>query len=92
MGGAAVPLNLATQPPAVILMAGLQGAGQDDHRGQARARSCKEQKKKVLVGQRDVYRPAAIEQLQTLAAQVGVDFFPSDAGEQPVAIAAAALD
>jgi len=91
MGGAAVPIDLATQPPAVILLAGLQGAGKTTTAGKL-ARLLREQKKKVLVVSADVYRPAAIEQLRTLAAQVGVDFFPSAAGEAPVAIAAGALD
>jgi signal recognition particle subunit SRP54 len=91
MGGAAVPLDLATQPPAVILLAGLQGAGKTTTAAKL-ARLLHGQKKKVLVVSADVYRPAAIEQLKTLAAQVGVDFFPSTAGEQPVAIATGALD
>ena len=91
MGGAAVPLDFATQPPAVILLAGLQGAGKTTTAGKL-ARLLREQKKKVLVVSADVYRPAAIEQLRTLAAQVGVDCFPSAAGEAPVAIATGALD
>jgi signal recognition particle subunit SRP54 len=91
MGGAAVPLDFATQPPAVILLAGLQGAGKTTTAAKL-ARLLRGQKKKVLVVSADVYRPAAIEQLRTLAAQVGVDFFPSAAGEAPVAIAAGALD
>jgi signal recognition particle subunit SRP54 len=91
MGGAAVPLDLATQPPAVILLAGLQGSGKTTT-GAKLARLLREQKKKVLVVSTDVYRPAAIEQLSTLASQVGVDFFPSAVGEAPAAIATAALD
>jgi signal recognition particle subunit SRP54 len=91
MGGAAVPLDFATQPPAVILLAGLQGAGKTTTVAKL-ARLLREQKKKVLVVSADVYRPAAIEQLRLLAAQVGADFFPSAAGEAPVAIAGAALD
>ena len=91
MGGAAVPLDFATQPPAVILLAGLQGAGKTTTVAKL-ARLLRGQKKKVLVVSADVYRPAAIEQLRTLAAQVGADFFPSAAGEAPVAIAGAALD
>ncbi len=91
MGGAAVPLDFATQPPAVILLAGLQGAGKTTTAAKL-ARLLRGQKKKVLVVSADVYRPAAIEQLRTLAAQVGVDFFPSAAGEAPVAIATGALD
>ena len=91
MGGAAAPLNLATQPPAVILLAGLQGAGKTTTAAKL-ARRLKADKKKVLVVSADVYRPAAIEQLKTLAEQVGVDRFPSDATQKPVAIASDALD
>jgi len=91
MGGAAAPLDLATQPPAVILLAGLQGAGKTTTAAKL-ARLLREGKKKVLVASADVYRPAAIDQLQTLAAQVGVDFFPSSANDEPVAIARSALD
>jgi signal recognition particle subunit SRP54 len=91
MGTSAAPLDLATQPPAVILLAGLQGAGKTTTAAKL-ARLLRAGKKKVLVVSADVYRPAAIEQLATLAAQVGVDCFPSHAGEAPVAIAAAALD
>ncbi len=91
MGGASAPLDLATQPPAVILLAGLQGSGKTTTAAKL-ARLLRGQKKKVLVVSADVYRPAAIEQLKTLAHQVGVDFFPSTSAEEPVAIAAAALD
>jgi signal recognition particle subunit SRP54 len=91
MGGAAVPLDFAVQPPAVVLMAGLQGAGKTTTTAKL-AHLLRGQKKKVLVVSSDVYRPAAIEQLATLAAQVGVDFHPSAVGEKPVAIALAALD
>ncbi len=85
-------LNLATQPPAVILMAGLQGSGKTTTCGKL-AKLLKEQsRKKVLLVSCDVYRPAAIEQLRLLAAQAGADFFPSDARQSPVAIAGAALD
>jgi signal recognition particle subunit SRP54 len=91
MGDAAVPLNLQVQPPAVILMAGLQGSGKTTTVAKL-ARLLAGEKKKVLVTSADVYRPAAIEQLATLAKQVGVDFFPSTAAEQPVAIAQRALD
>ena len=91
MGGAAEPLNFATQPPAVILLAGLQGSGKTTTAAKLARLLKNEQKKKVLLVSADIYRPAAIAQLQTLAAQVGVDFFPSAIGERPVAIAQAAL-
>jgi signal recognition particle subunit SRP54 len=91
MGGAAAPLDLATRPPAVILLAGLQGAGKTTTAAKL-ARLLKAQKKKVLVVSADVYRPAAIAQLETLARQVDVDFFPSEAGQAPVAIAEGAVD
>ena len=92
MGGAAASLNLATAPPAVILLAGLQGAGKTTSAAKI-ARLLRENlKKKVLLVSCDVYRPAAIAQLETLAAQVGVEFFPSRADQEPVTIAATALD
>jgi len=91
MGGAAQPLDFATTPPAVILLAGLQGAGKTTTAAKL-ARVISAQKKSVLVASADVYRPAAIEQLKLLAQQVGVDFFASTAAEAPVAIATAALD
>jgi signal recognition particle subunit SRP54 len=85
-------LNLTTVPPAVILMAGLQGAGKTTTSGKL-AKLLKEQnKKKVLVVSCDVYRPAAIEQLRTLAQQLNIDFFPSDISQKPLDIALAALD
>src|ERR1700687_1160081 len=92
MGGSAIPLDLATAPPAVILLAGLQGAGKTTTAGKLARLLRADMKKKVLLVSCDVYRPAAIEQLKTLAGQVGVDFFPSSANEAPVAIAHAALD
>jgi signal recognition particle subunit SRP54 len=91
MGGTAQPLDLATRPPAVVLLAGLQGAGKTTTAAKL-ARLLARDKKKVLLVSTDVYRPAAIEQLKTLAAQVGVDFFPSTTADKPVAIANAALD
>ena len=91
LGGTAQPLDLATAPPAVILLAGLQGSGKTTTAAKL-ARLLAGQKKKVLLVSADVYRPAAIEQLRMLAAQVGVDFFPSTPDQQPVAIADAALD
>ncbi|MDR0716140.1 MAG: signal recognition particle protein [Azoarcus sp.] len=92
MGGAHQGLDLAAQPPAVVLMAGLQGAGKTTTTGKLARLLREEQKKKVLVVSADIYRPAAIEQLQTVAAQAGADFFPSDTGQRPVDIALAALD
>jgi signal recognition particle subunit SRP54 len=87
MGEAHVGLNLAVQPPAVILMAGLQGSGKTTTVGKLARMLREEQRKKVLAVSCDVYRPAAIEQLQMLAAQAGVDFLPSEGGEQPGDIA-----
>ena len=92
MGEANVGLNLAAQPPAVILMAGLQGAGKTTTVGKLAKLLKESQKKKVLVVSCDVYRPAAIEQLKTVAAQAGADFFPSSTDERPVDIARAAVD
>jgi signal recognition particle subunit SRP54 len=91
MGSQNAALNLATVPPAVILMAGLQGSGKTTTSGKL-ARWLKEQKKKVLLVSCDVYRPAAIEQLATLARQVEVECFASSLEQKPEAIAAAALD
>jgi signal recognition particle subunit SRP54 len=91
MGEKNVGLNLATVPPAVILMAGLQGSGKTTSSAKL-ARLLKEQKKKVLLVSADVYRPAAIEQLRTLAAQLETDFFASDASQRPLDIVTAALD
>jgi len=92
MGEANEELNLNVQPPAVVLMAGLQGAGKTTSVGKL-ARWLKEKKKKsVLVVSADIYRPAAIEQLKTLAGEVGVEFFPSSAEQDPVAIARNAVD
>jgi len=91
MGGENAALELAVAPPAVILMAGLQGSGKTTTVGKL-ARLLKEsERRKPLVVSADVYRPAAIEQLRTLAGQAGVDFFPSAVGEKPVDIARAAL-
>jgi signal recognition particle subunit SRP54 len=91
MGEANVPLNFVTTPPAVILMAGLQGSGKTTTTGKL-AKYLREAKKKVLVVSCDVYRPAAIEQLKTVASQVDADFFPSTAGEKPSDIARAAVE
>ena len=86
----ALPINLATTPPAIILMAGLQGAGKTTSAGKLAKLLKERHKKKVLLVSGDVYRPAAIEQLRTLAKQVGVDFFESDITQKPVDIAVAA--
>ncbi|HQW19760.1 MAG TPA: signal recognition particle protein [Rhodocyclaceae bacterium] len=92
MGGASVGLNLATQPPAVLLMAGLQGAGKTTTTAKLGKWLKERQKKKILTVSCDVYRPAAIEQLKSVSAQAGIDFFPSEPGQKPLDIAAAALD
>ncbi|MGL4716166.1 MAG: signal recognition particle protein, partial [Aeromonas sp.] len=92
MGEANEQLNLAAQPPAIILMAGLQGAGKTTTVGKLAKLLKERSKKKVLVVSADVYRPAAIKQLETLASDIGVDFFPSDASQKPVDIATAAID
>lgn len=92
MGEAHNGLNLATQPPAIVLMAGLQGAGKTTTVGKLAKLLRETQKKKVLVVSCDVYRPAAIEQLRTVAEQAGVDFFPSVLSDKPVDIARDAVD
>ena len=91
MGGETADLNLAAQPPAIILMAGLQGSGKTTSSGKL-ARLLKSRKKKVLLVSCDVYRPAAIDQLRQLARQLDVDFFEAGNADQPVAIARAAQD
>ncbi|HHL45428.1 MAG TPA: signal recognition particle protein [Gammaproteobacteria bacterium] len=91
MGEANEELNLAAQPPAVVLMAGLQGSGKTTTTGKL-ARWLKErQNRSVMVVSADVYRPAAIKQLETVASQVGAEFFPSEASQDPVAIVRSAL-
>ena len=91
MGESCSELNLQTQPPAVILMAGLQGSGKTTTVAKL-AIWLKEQKKSVLVVSTDIYRPAAIEQLKILAAQAEVEYFPSDTSQNPIAIAKAAIN
>lgn len=91
MGEQNVGLNLATNPPAIILMAGLQGSGKTTTSAKL-ARLLKADKKKVLLASADVYRPAAIEQLKTLAKSLEVDCFDSNATQKPADIAAQALD
>lgn len=92
MGAAASDLSLNVPAPAVILMAGLQGAGKTTTVGKLAKHLKEKRKKKVMVVSADVYRPAAIEQLKTLADQVGVLFFPSSADQKPEAIVRAAID
>jgi len=92
MGAQASDLNLNVPAPAVVLMAGLQGAGKTTTVAKLAKHLKERRKKKVMVVSADVYRPAAIEQLKTLAQQVGVSFFPSDAAQKPEAIVRAAID
>ncbi len=91
MGKANEGLNLAAVPPAIILMAGLQGSGKTTTSAKL-AKLLKEQKKKVLLASADVYRPAAIEQLKTLAKQLEIECFDSNASQAPLDIATATLD
>ena len=84
MGGTAVPLDFAVQPPAVVLHGGSAGLGQDHDDREARAPVARAEEEGPASSPADVYRPAAIEQLATLAQQVGVDAFPSAVGEKPV--------
>ncbi|WP_036300393.1 signal recognition particle protein [Methylotenera sp. L2L1] len=91
MGKANEGLNLAAVPPAIILMAGLQGSGKTTTSAKL-AKLLKEQKKKVLLASADVYRPAAIEQLKTLAKQLEIECFDSNANQAPIDIATATLD
>ncbi|WP_225763253.1 signal recognition particle protein [Stenotrophomonas sp. Marseille-Q4652] len=91
MGAQASDLNLNVPAPAIILMAGLQGAGKTTTVGKLAKHLKEKRKKKVMVVSADVYRPAAIEQLKTLAEQTGVLFFPSAADQKPVDIVNAAI-
>jgi signal recognition particle subunit SRP54 len=91
MGEANEDLNLAAQPPAVILMAGLQGSGKTTSVAKLSRMLKERDKKKVMVVSADVYRPAAIEQLKTLAAEVEAEFFPSSPEQKPIAIARSAI-
>ena len=92
LGEGASQLNFATQPPAIILMAGLQGVGKTTTVGKLAKFLRENYKKKVLTVSADVYRPAAIAQLKSVTEQVGADFYPTETTDQPVAIALAALD
>jgi signal recognition particle subunit SRP54 len=87
MGEAHDKLDLQRKPPVIVLMAGLQGAGKTTTVAKLARRLSEVDKKSVMVASADVYRPAAIDQLKTLAAEVGADFFPSDNQQKPVAIA-----
>ena len=92
MGEGVADLDLKAQPPAVILMAGLQGAGKTTTTAKLAKHLIEKRKKKVLTVSADVYRPAAIEQLKTVTRQAGAEWFPSSASDAPVAIARAALE
>ncbi len=92
MGAGVADLNLAAQPPVVILMAGLQGAGKTTTTAKLAKWLIERRKKKVLTVSSDVYRPAAIEQLKTVTRQAGAEWFPSRPDQNPLDIARAALD
>ncbi len=92
MGDGISDINLAAQPPAVILMAGLQGAGKTTTTAKLAKHLIEKRRKKVLTVSGDVYRPAAIEQLKTVTAQAGAEWFPSTPDQKPVDIGLAALD
>ncbi len=91
MGEANEELALNVQPPAIVLMAGLQGAGKTTSVAKLAKFLKERKKKKVLVVSADVYRPAAIKQLETLAKEVGVEFFPSDVSQKPIDIVNSAI-
>ena len=92
MGGTAEPLHLAVAPPAVILLAGLQGAGKTTTAAKLARLLRDEPRRKVLLASCDVYRPAAMQQLEVLAGELGVDYFAAEPGAAPLTIARAALD
>ncbi|MDX1633543.1 MAG: signal recognition particle receptor subunit alpha, partial [Marinobacter sp.] len=92
MGSGTERLNLAVRPPAVIMMAGLQGAGKTTTVAKLARYLQEREKKSVMVVSADVYRPAAIRQLETLAGEVGATFHPSHEDQDPVAIAEGAID
>ena len=92
MGEENTALNFNTQPPAVIMMAGLQGAGKTTTVGKLARLLTEKEKKKILVVSCDVYRPAAIEQLKVLANEINVDFYPTENNQKPVDIAKRVLD
>ena len=92
MGEGVAELDLKAQPPAVILMAGLQGAGKTTTTAKLAKHLIEKRRKKVLTVSTDVYRPAAIEQLKLVTKQAGAEWFASSPSDTPLAIAAAALD
>ncbi len=92
MGEAHDAIDLNRRPPVIVLMAGLQGAGKTTTVAKLARRLQERDKKSVMVASADVYRPAAIEQLKTLAAEVGAEFFPSSSEQQPVSIARDAVN
>ena len=92
MGEGVSDIDLAAQPPAVILMAGLQGSGKTTSTAKLARYLIEKRKKKVLTVSGDVYRPAAIEQLKTVTKQAGAEWFPSTTDQNPVDIGRAALD
>ena len=92
MGEGVSDINLAQQPPAIILMAGLQGAGKTTTTAKLAKLLVEKRKQKVLTVSGDVYRPAAIEQLKTVTKQAGAEWFPSSPDQKPLDIAHAALD
>ena len=91
MGEKNESLSLNAQPPAVILMAGLQGAGKTTSVAKLSRYLAEREKKKVMVVSADIYRPAAIEQLKTLASEVGAEFFPSSSDQKPTQIVSDAI-
>ncbi len=91
MGDHNEALDLKAQPPVVVLLAGLQGSGKTTTTGKLARRLIEDERKKVMVVSCDIYRPAAIDQLQTLAGQVGAEFHPSATSDQPAKIASEAL-
>ncbi len=92
MGDSHDGIDLRHKPPVVVLLAGLQGAGKTTTVAKLARRIAENEKKSVMIASADIYRPAAIEQLKTLAAEVGVDFHPSSSEQQPVSIAREAVD
>lgn len=92
LGEQTAELNFKTQPPAIILMAGLQGAGKTTTAAKLARVLAEREKKKVMLASADIYRPAAIEQLKTLSEQVGAEFFPTTTDQKPADIARAARD